>query len=363
MKYKRLGNSGLKVSELCFGTMNFGQVSAGGSTDEEAKECFDAFVEAGGNFFDTANMYHAGHAEKLLGEFVHSERDRYVIASKITFTPHPFHAKYENDPNGAGNSRKNLRRELEDDLRRLNTDYIDVLYLHCWDYSVPVEELMSTLNDFVREGKVLYLGATNVPAYIVAEANTLAKQYGWAQFVACEGQYNLGSRGIEREILPLCEHMGMSLTVYEALAAGLFCGDEAEMNARLDGVYYARPTERQLMLLHEMSEVAREAGATVPQTALAWVRAQSDRIIPIIGGRIRQHVADNMKCLDIRLNAGQMRRLNAAGKYEIGFPQDMILSLNTWVYNHQFENIELGDVLPGFFNQEATRKNVTNIND
>ena len=112
-----------------------------------------------------------------------------------------------------------------------------------------------------------------------------------------------------------------------------------------------------------MSEVAREAGATVPQTALAWVRAQSDRIIPIIGGRIRQHVADNMKCLDIRLNAGQMRRLNAAGKYDIGFPQDMILSLNTWVYNHQFENIELGDVLPGFFNQEATRKNVTNIND
>ncbi len=358
MKYKRLGNSGLKVSELCFGTMNFGQLTTFGSTDQEARECFDAFVEAGGNFFDTANMYHAGHAEELLGSFIKSERDRYVIASKCTFTPHPHKVLYPNDPNGAGNSRKNLRKEVEADLRRLDTDYLDMLYLHCWDFSVPVVELMSTLNDFVREGKVLYLGATNAPAYLVTEANMVARQHGWAEFVACEGQYNLMSRSIEREIIPMCDHFGMSVTVYEALAAGLFCGDEDEMNLRLNGKNYARPTQKQLELVHEISEIAKEVGATVPQVAIAWVKQKGSNIIPIIGGRIKQHVVDNLKSLDVVLSDEQAKKLDSLSNFELGFPQDMILPLNAWVYNHQFENIEMDDVLPKWFSHEVTRMTI-----
>lgn len=355
MKYKRLGNSGLKVSELCFGTMNWGQLTAGGSTDEEARECFDTFVEAGGNFFDTANMYHNGHSERLLGEFIKDERDRYVIASKITFTPHPFHPTYPGDPNGAGNSRKNLRRELEADLKRLGTDYIDVLYLHCWDYSVPTIELMSTLNDFVREGKVHYLGTTNVPAYKVAEANMLARQHGWAEFIACEAQYNLISRGVEREILPMCKDFGLGITVYEALAAGMFCGDLDEINIRFNGINYDKITDAQWQLISEVDKIAKECGATIPQTAIAWVKSKGDNIVPIIGGRIKSHVVDNLKSLDISLDAEHIQRLDKLSNYALGFPQDMIITLNTWVYNHQFDNIDWGNTLPDFFNHERSR--------
>ncbi len=359
MKYKRLGNSGLKVSEICFGTMNFGQKNNDfGSTDREARECFDAFVDAGGNFFDTANMYHQGYSEKLLGQFVKRERDRYVIASKITFTPHPHHAMYPHDPNGAGNSRKNLRRELEDDLRRLDTDYLDVLYLHCWDFSVPATELMSTLNDFVREGKVLYLGVTNAPAYLVTEANMIARQHGWAEFVACEGQMNLMNRTIEREVLPMCDHFGMSLTVYEALAAGLFCGNEEEIKMRFNGRNYAKPMPRELALVEQASAIAKEVGASIPQVAIAWVKQKGDNIIPIIGGRIRQHVEENMKCLEVVLSEEQIKKLDSLSSLELGFPQDMILPLNGWVYNHQFDNIEMGDVLPKWFSHEVTRMTI-----
>lgn len=359
MKYKRLGNSGLKVSQMCLGTMNWGNLTAGGSTDEEARGCFETFVERGGNFFDTANMYHFGHASELLGEFIHSERDRFVIASKCTFRPHPLQAQYPNDPNGGGNSRKHLVRAVEAELKRLNTDYIDVLYLHSWDFSVPVRELMCTLNDLVRSGKVLHLGATNVPAYLVMEANMLARQYGWAEFDACEGQYSIISRSIERELIPLCDHLGLSVTVYEGLAAGLLCGDETEIKERFNGKAYPLPSERELMLMHEASVAAKEIGVSVPQLALAWLLKKGNNIIPIIGGRIPAHIVDNLDALNVELPDSTMQRLDEVSAYDLGFPQEMIRVNDIWVYNGQFENIELE--LPKWYNIKRTRTSIADF--
>lgn len=361
MKYKILGQSGLKVSQMCLGAMNWGSVTVGGSTDEEAKSCFDAFVSEGGNFFDTANMYHYGHSSELLGDFIHSERDRFVIATKCTFRPHPLEIKYPNDPNGAGHNRKYLVREVERELQRLKTDYIDVLYLHSWDFSVPVKTLMQTLNDLVRSGKVLHLGATNVPAYLVMEANMIARQYGWAEFDACECQYSLLSRSIEREIIPMCDHLGLSVTVYEGLAGGLLCGDEEEIKQRFNGTAYPLPTKRELALMHEASVAAKDAGCSVPQVALAWLLSKGDNIIPIIGGRIGAHVTDNLGALNVQLPQEVLDRLDEVSGYEIGFPQEMIRVCDVWVYNGQFNNIEME--VPKWYSMKRTRTSIGDFVD
>ncbi|MBZ0278396.1 MAG: aldo/keto reductase, partial [Anaerolineae bacterium] len=219
MRYKLLGKSGLRVSELCLGTMTFGETWGWGASKEESRKQFDFFAAQGGNFIDTSVNYTDGTSEEFLGEFLQGQRDHFVLATKYTLT-----RPDATDPNSGGNSRKNLRQSVERSLKRLQTDYLDILYLHAWDYMTPVEEAMRGLDDVVRQGKVNYVAVSDTPAYIVAEANTLTELRGWSQFVGVQIPYSLLDRSIERDLLPMAKHWGMAVMPWGLLEAGILTG-------------------------------------------------------------------------------------------------------------------------------------------
>jgi aryl-alcohol dehydrogenase-like predicted oxidoreductase len=218
MRYKLLGPSGLRVSEICLGTMSFGDAWGFGADERESHCILAAYGEAGGNFIDTANKYHEGQSEAIVGTFLGSERDRWVLASKYTL------AMRDGDPNAAGNSRKNMRQSVEASLRRLRTDYLDLLFVHAWDYATPVEEVMRGLDDLVRAGKVNYVALSDAPAWIAAQANTLAALRGWNPFVALQLEYSLIERTGERELLPVADAFGLSVTAWAPMGGGLLTG-------------------------------------------------------------------------------------------------------------------------------------------
>src|ERR1700722_14945735 len=212
MRYKLLGRSGLRVSELCLGTMTFGEDWGWGSSKEESRKVYDAFLEAGGNFIDTANVYTNGTSEKLLGEFMAGHRDRIVLATKYT------NAAPGNDPNAAGNHRKSMMRAVEASLKRLKTDYIDLYWLHLWDQITPVEEVMRAFDDLVRQGKMLYVGVSNAAAGWIAPANPLAQLRGCSPFVGLQIEYSLIERTVERELIPMAKAMNIGVTAWSPLA-------------------------------------------------------------------------------------------------------------------------------------------------
>jgi aryl-alcohol dehydrogenase-like predicted oxidoreductase len=197
MRYKLLGKSGLRVSELALGTMTFGEEWGWGASKEESRHIFEAYVAAGGNFIDTANRYTEGTSEKFVGEFVAPERDKFVVATKYTLFMR------RNDPNAAGNQRKNMVQSLEASLKRLGTDYVDLYWVHAWDFMTPVEEVLRALDDMVRAGKILYVGISDTPAWVVSQANMLAELRGWTRFVGLQLPYSLIERTPERELLPM----------------------------------------------------------------------------------------------------------------------------------------------------------------
>ena len=197
MRYKLLGKSGLRVSELALGTMTFGEEWGWGASKEECHAMFDAFAEAGGNFVDTANRYTEGTSEKLVGEFTAADRDHFVVATKYTLFTR------RDDPNAAGNQRKNMVQSLEASLKRLGTGYVDLYWVHAWDFVTPIEEVMRGLDDLVRAGKILYIGISDTPAWIVSRANMLAELRGWSQFVGLQVRYSLLDRAGERDLLPM----------------------------------------------------------------------------------------------------------------------------------------------------------------
>jgi aryl-alcohol dehydrogenase-like predicted oxidoreductase len=214
MRYQLLGRSGLRVSELCLGTMTFGEDWGWGAPKDTSRAIFEAFTEAGGNFLDTANLYTNGTSERLLGEFIHSRRDRYVVATKYTLN-----MDAQGDPNGAGNHRKSMIQSVEGSLKRLNTDYIDLYWVHAWDTLTPVEEMMRAFDDLVRAGKILYIGASDFPAWQVARANTMAELRGWTSFSALQIEYSLIERTVERELIPMANGMGLTVTPWAPLGA------------------------------------------------------------------------------------------------------------------------------------------------
>src|SRR6266849_6128795 len=220
MKYPLFGNSGLRVSEASLGTMTFGEDWGWGAAKDESRKIYEAYREAGGNFIDTANMYTNGSSENLVGEFIHDHRQSVVLATKYT------NAMAGNDPNAAGNHRKSMVQALEASLRRLKTDYIDLYWLHIWD-QMMVEEVMRAFDDFVRAGKVLYIGISDAPAWWVARANTLAELRGWTQFVGLQIEYNLIERTPERELLPMAGALGLTITPWSPLASGWLTGKYA----------------------------------------------------------------------------------------------------------------------------------------
>ena len=221
MKYKLLGRSGLKVSELCLGAMGFGTESGWGADKETSFKIMESFANAGGNFIDTANIYKFGTSEKIIGEFISSrDRDYWVIATKYSLKDN----ETVTNVNGTGNNRKNMMRSVEQSLKRLQTDFIDVLYLHIWDNLTSIDEVLRGMDDLIRQGKVNYAAISDTPAWIVSKGNTLAELMGWSQFVALQVEYSLLQRTPERDLIPMAKHFGMTLLPWAPLAGGALTG-------------------------------------------------------------------------------------------------------------------------------------------
>jgi aryl-alcohol dehydrogenase-like predicted oxidoreductase len=327
MRYKLLGNSGLRVSELCLGTMTFGEDWGWGSSKEESRKVYDAFLEAGGNFIDTANVYTNGTSERLLGEFMADHRDRVVLATKYT------NAAPGNDPNAAGNHRKSMTRAVEASLKRLQTDYIDLYWLHIWDRITPIEEVMRAFDDLVRQGKILYAGVSDMPAWIVARGNTLAELRGWTAFVGLQIEYSLIERTPERELVPMAAELGLGVTAWSPLAGGVLTGKQLEPGGAGDS-RQSNASMRQFMagsarkeaVVREVVAVARESGHSPAQVALAWLRQRPEPVIPIIGARKLAQVQDNLACVQVKLAPALLERLDAVSRIELGFPHDFFAS-------------------------------------
>lgn len=324
MPLKLFGHTGLRVSAVCLGTMTFGEVRGWGADKSASRAVFERFVERGGNFIDTANNYMNGAGEEFLGEFIAGRREQFVLGTKYSLTLHP------DDPNGGGNHRKSLVRNLEESLRRLRTDYIDVYWLHAWDFLTPVEEIMRALDDMVRAGKVLYLGISDTPAWIVAYANAIARQHGWTEFSGLQPEYNLVQRDAERDLLPMARAFDMTITPWSPLANGLLTGkynDRSGTDGRLaPGRSRNQVTERGLAVADVVVSVAAEIGCTPAQVALAWLLHQPGSVIPLIGARHVEQLDDNLGCLDVELTAEQLERLDKTGDVDLGFPHDFIAS-------------------------------------
>lgn len=326
MKYKRLGNSGLKVSEICLGAMTFGKEWGWGSTYGESKKVFDTFANAGGNFIDSADFYTNGTSEKYLGEFVGSERERFVIATKYTLNTHP------EDPNAGGNHRKNLVQSLDASLKRLNMDYIDVYWVHAWDAMTPVEEMMRALDDQVKLGKILYIGISDAPAWVVARANTIAEQRGWTPFTALQTQYSLVERTSERELLPMTNALDIGVTAWSPLAGGILTGkynmdtDEEKRYTPENPWTAPNLTERNLEIAKTVINTAKELDQTPAQVAINWIRQKnpSNKIIPIVGARSEKHIKDNLQCLDFEIPAELMEKLDNVSQISLGFPHEFL---------------------------------------
>jgi aryl-alcohol dehydrogenase-like predicted oxidoreductase len=323
MRFKLLGNSGLRVSELSLGTMTFGEEWGWGANAEVARQQFDTFAEAGGNFIDTADGYTGGTSERMVGEFVAGQREKFVIATKYTFNQRP------GDPNAGGNHRKNLTQALEGSLRRLNLDYIDLYWVHAWDQLTPVEEVMRALDDVVRAGKVLYVGVSNWPAWRIAQANTLAEFRGWTSFVGLQIEYNLLKRTPERELIPMAHELGLGITPWSPLASGLLSGKYAKPQAageddrRLDKTAFLAVTDQRLALAGLVTELAEEIGRSPAQVALNWVR-QRHGCIPILGARTLEQLKDNLACLEFTLSEQQISRLDEASEIDPGYPDEFL---------------------------------------
>jgi aryl-alcohol dehydrogenase-like predicted oxidoreductase len=301
MKYRLFGQTGLRVSELFLGTMVLDDPG-------ETRRIIDAYADAGGNVLDTASAY--GNGEELLGSVV-ERRDRFVLATKYTLS------RDARDPNAAGNHRKNLVLSLDRSLRRLRTDYIDVFWVHVFDRHTPLEETMRALDDAVRAGKILYVGISDAPAWVVARANTLAQWRDWTPFAGLQVPYSLLQRDIERELLPMADAFGMSVAAWAPLASGRLAGGSRRVDRNA-------LTPRDKTAAAAVRAVADELGATPAQVAIAWTRSRSAAVHPLVGVSTVEQLTENLGALDLVLPDDAVGRLEAAVEFERGFPADFI---------------------------------------
>jgi aryl-alcohol dehydrogenase-like predicted oxidoreductase len=329
--FRLLGRSGLRVSPLALGTMTFGTDWGWGSDEKDARRIFDAYVDRGGNFIDTANQYTNGTSERLVGTFAADRRDRLVIATKYTLST------LAGDPNSGGNHRKSMMRSVEASLKRLNTDYIDILYLHAWDFTTPVEEIMRGMDDLVRAGKVLYVGISDAPAWQVARMQTLADLRGWSPLVALQIEYSLVERTAERDLMPMARELGLGVIPWSPLAGGVLAGKYTRADLARETVSavpagtrknvalaHNMLTERSLAIADAVKEIAAEIGRSPSQVALAWTLVNDAVTAPIMGARTLEQFEDNLGALDVRLNDDQRGRLAAASAIDLGFPHAML---------------------------------------
>jgi aryl-alcohol dehydrogenase-like predicted oxidoreductase len=304
--------------------MTFGDDWGWGAAKDEARRVYDAFREAGGNFIDTANLYTNGTSESFLGEFMQDHRQSIVMATKYT------NSAPGTDPNAAGNQRKNMVQAVEASLERLRTDYIDLYWVHIWDQITPVEEVMRGLDDLVRQGKVLYVGISDAPAWWVAQANTLAHLRGWSPFVGLQIEYSLVERTVERELVPMARALNIGLTAWSPLAGGVLTGkyhgqgssEPGRMSAEMMKEFLPEQ-QRADRIVAAVKAVSDQTDRSMAQVALAWLRYRPVPVIPIIGARKLSQLQDNLASLDLALSAEQLKTLDEASRIEEGFPYNM----------------------------------------
>lgn len=322
--YRLLGRSGLRVSPLCLGTMTFGTDWEGGADREASRKIFELYVERGGNFIDTANAYTNGTSETYLGEFLESRREKFVLATKYTCNME------QGNPNAGGNHRKNMIQSVEASLKRLKTDYIDLYWLHMWEFRTPIEEVMRALDDLVRVGKVLYLGISDTPAWKVAQGNTIADLRGWTPFIALQVHYNLTDRTSERDLIPMAQELGLGVMPWSPLANGVLTGkyntdQKPQTGEPCRGDHMTDlVNQRNLAIAAAVQNIAQEIGRSPAQVALNWLLQKPGVVSPILGARKIKQLEDNLGCLEFILTLEQIQHLDSVNQIELGFPHDFL---------------------------------------
>ena len=322
--YVTLGRSGLRVSPFALGAMTFGQDPGGAGTSvEESEAILTRYLDGGGNFIDTANFYTNGHSERILGDFFTKRsgmRDHVVLASKFFANMHP------GDPNGGGAGRSAIIAQLHQTLRRLNTDHLDLYWLHNWDRHTPIEETMSALDDLVRAGKIRYLGFSNTPAWVTAQAHTTALLRGWTPLIALQVEYSLLERTVEGELAPFARDQRMALVPWSPLRNGFLSGKYtrgAEVTDSARAAFVGGPDEAEFVVIDAVATVAAELGVTSAAVALAWLRAREGTVVPILGARRLSHLEDNLAGLDLTLDAERLALLDEVSAPVLNYPAPM----------------------------------------
>ncbi|MGJ3241373.1 MAG: aldo/keto reductase [Opitutales bacterium] len=327
--YRLLGNSGLRVSPIALGTMTFGKEWGWGSDEKDSRAIFDAYLDRGGNFIDTADMYTEGTSESLIGDFLQGRREQVVLATKFTFN------QREKDPNAGGNGRKHLMEALEASLRRLKTDYIDLYYVHAWDRLTPLEELMRALDDAVRQGKIVHAGVSDFPAWRVAQANTLAAWKDWSPFIGLQVEYSLVERTPERELFPMAEELGLGIIPWSPLAGGILTGkyDEQAFRDAEDGSGQSpdsgrnnrgKLTPRNGDIAAGVKDLAEKVGCTPTQLALRWNLDRPFPTFPIIGARTLNQLEGSLGCLPVEADSEILADLDDLSAIDLGFPGNFL---------------------------------------
>jgi aryl-alcohol dehydrogenase-like predicted oxidoreductase len=328
MRYRVFGqHTGLRVSEFALGTGNFGTAFGHGAEPDEARRIFDGYVEAGGNFIDTADLYQHGEAETMLGDFIQAGRDQLVLASKFSMG-----SSAASGLAGTGNSRKAMVQCLEASLKRLKTDRIDMYWVHTPDGVTPVDEVMRGLDDLVRAGKIIYIGLSNYAAWRVARAATLAELRGWAPLAGVQMEYSLAERTVERDLLPMAESFGIGAATWAPLAGGVLTakyrrGETGRQEASKSNTLHPEDSPQRIGIVDMLETIARETSSNPGRVALAWLLAKG--VFPILGPRTRTQLDDNLGAALVRLTPEQVTRLDDVSSIALGFPHDFLIKSST----------------------------------
>ncbi len=335
-RYRTLGHSGLRVSPLCLGAMTFGEQWGFGADEEGSQRQLDLYADHGGNFIDAANIYTKGHSERIIGEWFTAggaaRRDRTVIATKFGGSMH------RGDPNAGGSGRVAIMRACEASLRRLQTDRIDLYWVHFWDRFTPIEELMRTLDLLVQQGKVRYVGFSDHPAWICAQAQTIASFRGWAPLAAIQIEWSLLQRTVEHELVPMARGLGMGVCPWSPLRGGVLTGKFTRQGRQTTEPTRVRDdskflTEKTYLLIDAMQAIAAELGCTVPQVAIAWLDAQPGCTSSILGARTEAQLLDTIASLEVQLAAAHLATLDELTRPPDHFPQTFLELAKTTMLN------------------------------
>lgn len=321
MRYRTLGrHTGLRVSELVLGAGNFGTGWGYGAEREEARRIFEGYADAGGNFIDTSDAYQFGESEALLGEFLAGRREQFVLASKYTFGAYRQELMLS-----AGNNRLAMRHSVEESLKRLRTDHLDLFWVHLPDSITPMEEIMRGLDDLVRSGKVIYIGLSNFPAWRIARGAAIAELRGWVPLAAMQIEYSLVERSADRELLPMARALGLGALGWSPLGGGLLTGKyrrgEEGRAQHFRILIHKEDSEQKKKIIDALHDLSTETGASMGALAIAWLTTQE--VFPIIGPRTATQLADNVAAANLTLTEEQIQRLSQVSSISLGFPYSM----------------------------------------